>query len=414
MTKKKSKKVDPKLLPEVNIGMIGHVAHGKTTLTNALTGKLTLQHSEELKRGITIKLGYADATLYRCKDCGFYFSNSDHCPSCFSKNIELLRTVSFLDAPGHETLMATVLTAAPLMDGALLLIAANQKCPQPQTREHLKAIEIVGIKNVVIVQNKIDLVDKERVLENYQEIKEFLKNTSIEDAPIIPVSAQFNVNVDRVIEAIQEKIPTPKRDPKKSPRMYTVRSFDVNKPGTPIKKLKGGVIGGSVVQGRIKVGDEIEIRPGIIKGNKVEPLYTRVIGLQKAGYNLEEVGPGGLVGLMTNLDPFLTKDDRLSGTIVGLANELPENRSEIEAEVSLLERVVGEKKERKAEPLRKGEKVLINVATQRTIGLIKEIKGSRVVFRLALPVVAEQKQRIVISRQIDGRWRLIGYGILTS
>ena len=162
------------------------------------------------------------------------------------------------------------------------------------------------------------------------------------------------------------------------------------------------------------MGDEIEIRPGIIKGNKVEPLYTRVIGLQKAGYNLEEVGPGGLVGLMTNLDPFLTKDDRLSGTIVGLANELPENRSEIEAEVSLLERVVGEKKERKAEPLRKGEKVLINVATQRTIGLIKEIKGSRVVFRLALPVVAEQKQRIVISRQIDGRWRLIGYGILTS
>lgn len=414
MTKKKPKKVDPKLLPEVNIGMIGHVAHGKTTLTNALTGKLTLQHSEELKRGITIKLGYADATLYRCKDCGFHFSNSDHCPSCFSKNIELLRTVSFLDAPGHETLMATVLTAAPLMDGALLLVAANQKCPQPQTREHLKAIEIVGIKNVVVVQNKIDLVDKERVLENYQEIKEFLKNTSIEDAPIIPVSAQFNVNVDKVIEAIQEKVPTPKRDPKKSPRMYIVRSFDVNKPGTPIKKLKGGVIGGSVVQGRIKVSDEIEIRPGIIKGNKVEPLYTKVIGLQKAGYNLGEVGPGGLVGLMTDLDPFLTKDDRLSGTIVGLVNELPENQSEIEAEVILLERVVGEKKERKAEPLKKGEKVLINVATQRTIGLIKEIKGNRVVFRLALPVVAEQKQRIVISRQIDGRWRLIGYGILTS
>jgi len=85
--------------------------------------------------------------------------------------------------------MATMLSGAAIIDGALLLIAANEFCPQPQTREHLMALEISGINNVIIVQNKIDLVDNERVLRNHQQIKDFLKGTKYEDAPIIPISA---------------------------------------------------------------------------------------------------------------------------------------------------------------------------------------------------------------------------------
>ena len=194
--------------------------------------------------------------------------------------------------------------------------------------------------------------------------------------------------------------------------MYVVRSFDVNKPGTKVEKLKGGVLGGSIIQGVFRVGDEIEIRPGIIKGNKVEPIITKIVSLQKAGYNLDEAKPGGLVGLMTTLDPYLAKGDRLAGTIVGKINELPENVSKIEVEVYLLERVIGGVKETEVKPLTRGEKLLLNIATQKTIGIVENISGNRVEFRLSLPIVVEENQRIVISRQIEGRWRLVGYGII--
>ncbi|MCK5261591.1 MAG: GTP-binding protein, partial [Thermoplasmatales archaeon] len=147
--------------PEVNIGMIGHVDHGKTTLTQRLTGKWTDEHSEELKRGISIRLGYADAAFYKCPNCDEpqCYTTNKTCPHCNSP-CELLRVVSFVDAPGHETLMATMLSGAAIMDGAVLVIAANEQCPQPQTREHLTALEIAGTKNIVIVQNKIDLVSE--------------------------------------------------------------------------------------------------------------------------------------------------------------------------------------------------------------------------------------------------------------
>ena len=229
--------------PEVNIGMIGHVDHGKTTLTQRLTGKWTDEHSEEIKRGISIKLGYADTAFYKCPSCPEpqCYTTKETCPYCGSKT-ELLRAVSFLDAPGHETLMAVMLSGASLMDGAVLLIAANEPCPQPQTREHLMAMEIAGIKNIVIVQNKIDLVSEKQALKHYEQIKEFVKGTCAEDAPIIPISAHHDINIDVLIKAIEEKIPTPKRDLSKDPLMYVARSFDINKPGSRPKDLKGGVI----------------------------------------------------------------------------------------------------------------------------------------------------------------------------
>ncbi|MEF8847893.1 MAG: GTP-binding protein, partial [Candidatus Thermoplasmatota archaeon] len=144
--------MDDKSIPEINIGMIGHVDHGKTTLTQRLTGKWADEHSEEVKRGITIKLGYADADFYKCEECEepTCYCTKKKCPHCGSKTT-LLRSVSFVDAPGHETLMAIMLSGAAIMDGAVLVIAANEECPQPQTWEHLTALDIAGIKNIVIV-----------------------------------------------------------------------------------------------------------------------------------------------------------------------------------------------------------------------------------------------------------------------
>ncbi len=147
--------------PEVNIGLVGHVDHGKTTLTQALSGVWTDTHSEERKRGISIKLGYADTAFYRTDD-GDHYPIGRRPGGGEDQDNELQRVVSCVDAPGHETLMAIMITGASLMDGALLMVAANEACPQPQTREHLMALEIAGIRNSVVVQNKIDLVSRER------------------------------------------------------------------------------------------------------------------------------------------------------------------------------------------------------------------------------------------------------------
>jgi len=387
--------------------MVGHVSHGKTTLTQALTGKSTLTHSEELKRGITIRLGYADATFYKCPNG--HYNTSAKCSICF-EDCEILRTVSFIDAPGHETLMATVLTGASLMDGAVLIIAANEKTPQPQTREHLMALEVAGIRNVVIVQNKIDLVTKDRAMENYKEIKNFIKGSEIENAPIIPVSAQQHINVDKIIEAIQERIPTPQKDPEAEVRMYVARSFDVNKPGTEIEKLNGGVLGGAITSGKLKIGDEISVRPGIRVANKYKPLKTKVAGLKKGGMELNEAKAGGLLGVMTDLDPAITKSDLLVGNVVSSAERPLEVKESMQVQIKLLQRVVGDEELKNVQPLKPNEELLINIGTARTVGIVVYSKKDKAELKFKIPVVAEKNNRIAVSRLISGRWRLIGYG----
>lgn len=398
------KNIDEKLIPEVNIGTLGHVDHGKSSIVEAITGKWPSIHSEELKRGITIKLGYADATIYKCNKCDCYWMGEE-CSKCSGK-CEPSRTVSFVDAPGHETLMATVLTGANLMDGILFVIAANEKCPQPQTKEHLMVLEIVGIKNIVIVQSKIDIVSKEKSLENYKQIKEFVKGTIAENAPIIPVSARRGINIDVLLKTLEEKIPTPERDFSKPSKMLVVRSFDINKPGTDIEKIRGGILGGGLIQGRLKMGDEIEIRPGILVNNKWRTLKTKVVGMQKAGKNLEEAGTGGLLGVMTELDNSLTKADSLAGSVAG--KDLPPVLEKLSVKANLFEKVI----DAEIEPIKMGEQLLMNVGVTRTLGTVKNMKNQVYDFDLRLPVCAEKGDRVVLSRRIEERWRLIGWGFV--
>ena len=395
---------DKRLIPEVNIGTLGHVDHGKSTLVEAITGKWTSQHSEELKRGITIKLGYADATIYKCHKCGDYYSQ-DKCPKDF-EICEPQRTVSFVDAPGHETLMATVLAGANLMDGVLFVIAANERCPQPQSKEHLMVLNIVQQKNTIIVQTKIDLVSREQALENYKQIKEFVKGSVAENSPIIPVSAKQKINLEFLLKEIQERIKTPYHDETKPARMYVVRSFDINKPGTEIENLKGGVLGGALVQGKFRIGDEIDIKPGLFYKNKMTQLKTKIIGLQKAGKDLEEAGSGGLLGVLTELDPSITKADSLAGSLGG--KNLSDAIHNIALKVNLFDKLL----EDRIEPIRQGEQLMLNVGTARTIGVVKNLKKDNVDFDLRLPVSAEKEDRVVLSRRISDRWRLIGWGLI--
>ncbi|MEM2098737.1 MAG: translation initiation factor IF-2 subunit gamma [Candidatus Bathyarchaeia archaeon] len=403
--------------PEVNIGTIGHVDHGKTTLVQALTGVWASRHSEELKRGITIKLGYADMPIYRCPNCQIpqAYSTKPTCPNCNSPT-EFIRAVSFVDAPGHEALMATMLSGAAIMDGAILVIAADETCPQPQTREHLAAAEVIGIKNLIIAQTKIDIVDEKRARKSYEEIKNFVKGTVAENAPIIPISSQRNLNIDVLLNAIEEIIPTPVRDETKPPLMYIVRSFDTNNPGTAIEDLKGGVIGGTIAQGKFTVGDEIEIRPGVSteKEGKVmyNPLVSEIVSLRAGERNVTEARCGGLVGVGTLLDPSYTKADGLTGNIAGKTGYLPPVLTELTLETHVLERVVGTKELIKVEKINIGESLLLHVGAAVNVGKVVSAKGNIVKLNLARPICAQPNMRVAISRKITARWRLIGYGLI--
>ncbi len=398
-------KDNSKQIPEVNIGIVGHVDHGKTTLTSALTGKFTDEHSEELKRGITIRLGYADVTLRKCPKCkaNLAYSGFDKCFYCGS-DTEFLRTVSFVDVPGHETLIATVLTGSALMDGAILIIAANEKCPQPQTAEHLEALNIAGIKNIIIVQNKIDIVSAEDALENYKQIKKFVKGSVAEDAPIVPVSAIHRANIGMIFKMIEEVIKTPKRDEKKNPKMYIARSFDINKPGTDIKKLLGGVIGGGLVEGLLNVGDDIEVSPGINEGNKWITVQAKIESIVHGSCKVKTGKPGGLLAIGTSLDPYMTKSDNLASMVVGKPGTLPSLKDEVMLDVDFLKSVQNSS-------FKPNDVILMNAGTQKTIGVCVA-PGNVSKFKLKRPVCIDLGDKVVLSKQVNGRWRLIGWGIL--
>lgn len=416
-TKPKSAASDHAVQPSVNIGLFGHVDHGKTTLVKALSGKWTDTHSEEIKRGITIRLGYADATIYKCQKCESTdgFGVNPKCKNC-GKEALPLRKVSFIDAPGHESLMATMLAGATIIDGALLLVSASEQCPQPQTREHLMALEIIGVKNVIVVQNKIDLVSEADAKKNFNQIKGFLKGTQYEDAPIVPISGQHNINMDALCELIEEVIPTPDRDEHKDPIMLVARSFDINKPGTDPLKLGGGIIGGMLKQGKLSVGQEIEILPGYLveeKNRKVaKPLHTKIVGLMTGGQKVESVKPGGSIALATTLDPSIVKSDKLTGAVVGLPGKLPPVWYLLKLEPHLLQRVVGTKEDLIVEPIKMGEVLMLNVNSGATAGIVSELSKKEVSCNLKLPVCADEGARVTISRRIGNRFRLIGYGIL--
>ncbi|MFP4175039.1 MAG: translation initiation factor IF-2 subunit gamma [Halobacteriales archaeon] len=394
--------------PEVNIGLVGHVDHGKTTLVQALSGEWTDQHSEEMKRGISIRLGYADTTFRRCPgdppDC---YTVKEDCPD--GSESEEVRKISFVDAPGHETLMATMLSGASLMDGAVLVISADEPCPQPQTEEHLMALDIIGVENVVVAQNKLDLVSRDRAKESYDEIQEFVKGTVAEDAPIVPLSAQQGVNVDRLIESIEDEIPTPERDPDADARMHVARSFDVNRPGTPIDSIKGGVLGGSLARGVLRVDDEIEVLPGSEVNDEYEPIETTVRSIMAGDDQVDEATPGGLLGVGTGLDPSLTKGDALAGQVAGKPGTLPPVHDEFTVGVDLLDRVVGGDGD-EVEDISTGEPLMLSVGTATTVGSVTSAREGECEVRLKRPVCAEEGSKMAINRRVGSRWRLIGVG----
>ena len=196
--------------------------------------------------------------------------------------------------------------------------------------------------------------------------------------------------------------------------MFVVRSFEVNRPGTPPNDLVGGVVGGSLLRGVLKVGDEIEIKPGvrIRSGMKEEyiPLTTEVVSIRFGKYFYEEAKPGGLVAIGTSLDPSLTKSDRLVGNVLGKAGTLPDPVNRIAVEYQLMERVLGTRELIKVAPLAKGERLMITAGGAVTLGMITTLKKDVIEVTLRRPVVVWEGMGVALSRQVLGRWRLVGWG----
>ena len=415
----------------INIGTIGHVAHGKSTVVKAISGVQTVRFKNELIRNITIKLGYANAKIYKCDGDadvpGNYCSKGSSTADEFTENGKvwrLMRHVSFVDCPGHDILMATMLNGAAVMDAALLLIAGNEPCPQPQTSEHLAAVEIMRLKNIIILQNKVDLVKPEAAEAQQDQIRKFVAATVADSAPIIPISAVLKFNIDLVAEYIARYLPVPTRDFTSVPRLIVIRSFDVNKPGEDATSLRGGVAGGSILQGVLRVGDEIEVRPGIVakdaEGNMVcTPIYSRIMSLYAESNDLQYAVPGGLIGVGTKIDPTLTRADRLVGQVLGLRDNLPRVFIEVEVSYYLLRRLLGVKtqqgtKQARVSKLDANETLMVNIGSVSAGGkVIKvgEVDGEPMA-RIALtqPVCTQENEKIALSRRVDKYWRLIGWG----
>ncbi|KAK8027122.1 translation initiation factor eIF-2 gamma chain [Apiospora marii] len=411
----------------INIGTIGHVAHGKSTVVKAISGVQTVRFKNELIRNITIKLGYANAKIYKCdnQECPrptcfrSYKSEKEVDPPCeregCSGTYRLLRHVSFVDCPGHDILMSTMLSGAAVMDAALLLIAGNESVPQPQTSEHLAAIEIMKLDKIIILQNKVDLMREEAALQHYQSILKFVRGTPAAKSPIIPISAQLKFNIDAINEAIVNTIP--------DPHMMVIRSFDVNKPGAEIEDLKGGVAGGSILHGVLKLGDEIEIRPGIVtrddKGNlQCKPIVSRIVSLNSEFNDLKYAVPGGLIGVGTRIDPTLCRADRLVGFVLGLKGRLPAIYSEIEVNFYLLKRLLGVRtadgKQAKVAKLAKNEVLMVNIGSTSTGAKVAAIKQDAAKLSLTSPACTNLGEKIALSRRIEKHWRLIGWATITA
>jgi len=217
-------------MKNIIIGTAGHIDHGKTTLIKALTGRETDRWEEEKRRGITIDLGFT------------YFDLPDG------------NKAGIIDVPGHEKFIKNMLAGVIGMDLVLLVIAADEGI-MPQTDEHINILNMLGIKKGIVVLTKYDLVDKDWLELVKEDIKEDLKDTFLENAPMVEVSSITRYGIDKLIETISKttEIDVEERDVNTIPRLPIDRSFSISGFGT--------VITGTLISGKLKKGDEVEVFP---------------------------------------------------------------------------------------------------------------------------------------------------------
>lgn len=392
--------------PIMNIGMLGSVSDGKSTTVLKLTGTKTQKHSSEFKRNITIKPGYANMKIY---------NNNGKLSSCGSKKElggELVHHLSFVDCPGHNELILTMLANIDLMKGAIVIVSASEPISKkPQLLQHLMAIKIAKMNNFIVCLNKLDLVTKETVIQRKKELDTLLEKLEIRPKAIIPVCMNRNIGVDTLLKCIMDYFPPIKECTEKRPQFRVSRSFDINKNNTSIDNISGGILGGSLISGNFKVDDEIEIKPGIIsrdsKGKFTSiPIISKISSLKTDTNELDSIHPGGLIGIGTDIDPFYCKNDNMIGNIVGLKGELPSVFNKIKlkftrqefTEINWIPEL--------------GEVLNLMISTLSLNAKITDVSSNIISLTLEKPACIDNDMMIVVSKIMNKSIYIVGYGYI--
>jgi len=263
----------------------------------------------------------------------------------------------------------------------------------------------------------------EKAQENFQAIRTFLgKRYGSRFIPVIPISAQRKINLEYVCQYLGN-LPLPERKLNSPPLMRVIRSFDINKPGADIDELVGGVAGGSISQGILKIDQKVEIRHGIIymkNGIKTcRPIVSKIISMTSETTALKLAGPGGLIAVQTTIDPSLTKSDRLVGQLLGIPGQLPDVYEQIIITYSIMNRVVGVNtttdkdgsKSKTSRILNVDEVLKLNIGSATTAATVKKVDNNIAMLSLYYPSCCSEGEKISISRKIgDNNWRLVGFG----
>lgn len=410
--------------PTINVGTVGSVSHGKSTITKQLTGIQTQKYAEEEERGITMKLGYANAKIFRCKSCPkpqCYQShssaaNNPPCNIC-SGPTELIKHISVVDCPGHVFLMETMLNGTCVMDTTIMVESAGTSntsdIPARQTREHMVATKITGLDTSFVCFNKLDLVKKSKLQPRLEKLTEYLKSVDLPDVPIVPTAANHGINIDVVCQYICEKMEEPVRDLESDVKMIVIRSFNINGPNVRIDKLQGGVIGGTVIKGCLKVGDEVTIVPGIVfreeSGSKTRWRHRRITSkvqsINSEKNSLDVATPGGLIGVKLGVDPGLTKEDGLIGNLLITNNHDSLSNYKVFETIYVFLDLFGSKKDE----LQKDSVVSLNCNACNVDAKVDRVKGSKAQMSLITkPICVQIDDYITISKKEDGHISLLG------
>ena len=399
--------------PILNIGTIGSVSNGKTTLVKALSGTNTIRHSNEKKRNITIKAGYANMKVWLKPDGSFDTTNSED----IIEDAKLVHHISFVDCPGHQELILTMMSSVSLMKGAIVVIsAADSISNNRQLVQHLTAAKISGLdKRLIVIFNKLDLCTHEKAIERKEELDELLTKLNIKPQYIIPTALNKKIGLSNVVKAIMEVFPPELYDSclNETTEFRITRSFDINKPGTNWDEMSGGVFGGSLLTGSIKLGDKIEIRPGQYAKKKdgsfnVIPITSIVNSIQTDKINIDILYPGGLTAIGSDIDPYYCKDDKLTGAVVGIKGTLPHVYQEIVINITICNDF-GSNWIPKCNDI-----VYLQIGNVNTEALLVDIKDIDFKFKLSKPVCISDDSLIIICRNINNIIVIVGFSWLMS
>lgn len=400
--------------PIGTIGLLGSVADGKSTLVFATTGTKTQRYQSEQVRNITIKPGYANIKIWESDNNYYSTSSNQYDYEINDKKCNLVHHLSFVDCPGHQELILTMLSSIKLMHNIIIVVSAEESITKkPQLIQHLKAIKLSNIKNVIVCLNKLDLVDKKIAMERYNELKKVLEEYDIEPLSIIPTSFSRKIGVGSLLEDIIKFFPKKIYDEKSKSYFLTTRSFDINRKGIDYTEISGGVLGGSCLSGKLKVGDEIEIKPGILSvdSNKKiisKSIITKIQSIQTDTSSLDELFPGSLAGLKTDIDPFYCKNDSLSGNVIGLVGTLPPTYDNIKLKYKIIEEFVKNWKPKV------DNTIYLQIETNSISSKISSINDDVLEVILSKPMCIFDDTMIVISHKENNMQELVGIGKITS